>query len=279
MIFPNSRSILITPALKIELYNKAVECQADLFMIDFEDSIPLNRKDESRKLFLKNMCRIPDTSGYSFRINSLNSTEGLKDLLFLTENSINVNYLLVSKITSSHELRLIKDVFESANSRQPKLISLIENSIAVSNLDDIARSSDALLFGGADFALDFGLPINECNQLHARQMVALYANKYRIPAIDTPTFVVHDLEQLSSDCLQSKMLGFSGKLTISKGQVAIINQIYQYSQDEVNWARSILGADPKNSSIAVVNKQMVGTPFYDLAKSIISNLEGDHDAS
>jgi citrate lyase beta subunit len=140
MIFPNSRSILITPALKVDLYNKGDSCEADLFVIDFEDSIHLSQKIEARQVFLKNMHLITRTKGYSFRINSLNSVDGIRDILFLTDNVINVHYLMVSKVTTGLELSMIKEVFISAGMRTPKLISLIENSGAIINLDYIAKN-------------------------------------------------------------------------------------------------------------------------------------------
>jgi citrate lyase beta subunit len=279
MLFPKFRSILMIPAIKVELYSKGSDSEADLLIIDFEDSISLNEKEKAREAFLTNKQQIAQSNGYSFRINSLNSTLGLEDLLFLINNKIDVEYLMLPKIHDSFELFLIRSIFCTSGLNQPKLIASIEDAEGATNLDAIAKFSDALVFGAADFALDLGLMTHVNNFLHIRQMIVLHASKYRIPAIDSPTFAVRDLNKLSDDCIQSKMIGFSGKAAISKGQVDTINQAYQHTPDELNWAQNVLGIVHKTSTISTINQQMVGTPFYNLAKLMITNEKENKNAN
>ena len=154
---------------------------------------------------------------------------------------------------------------------ESKLISLIETAEAMINIDDIAKYSDALLFGSADLSLELGLPPTFINNLaYYRQQVVLCACKYKIPAIDTPTFMLRNKETLTMDVLESKQIGFSGKLAISKSQVEIINEMYQYDSNDVEWANSISHIDNNITGILSVKDIMVGNPFYKLAQKIVT---------
>jgi citrate lyase beta subunit len=271
MLFPNFRSILISSALKIDLYNKGSASNADIFMIDFEDSVSMKDKNNARHEFLVNKNQIKTNCGYNFRINCIHSIDGIRDIMFLIDNSINVNYILVSKASSSIDLKLIKNLFVSASVKPPKLISLIETAEAMINIDDIAKYSDALLFGSADLSLELGLPPTFINNLaYYRQQVVLCACKYKIPAIDTPTFMLRNKETLTMDVLESKQIGFSGKLAISKSQVEIINEMYQYDSNDIEWANSISHIDNNITGILSVKDIMVGNPFYKLAQKIVT---------
>ncbi len=271
MLFPNFRSVLISSALKIDLYNKGSASNADIFMIDFEDSVSMKNKNDARHEFLVNKNQIKTDCGYNFRINCIHSIDGIRDIMFLIDNSINVNYILVSKASSSIDLKLIKNLFVSASIKPPKLISLIETAEAMVNIDDIAKDSDALLFGSADLSLELGLPPTFINNLaYYRQQVVLCACKYKIPAIDTPTFMLRNKETLTMDVLESKQMGFSGKLAISKAQVEIINEMYQYDSNDIEWANSISHIDNNITGILSVKDIMVGNPFYKLAQKIVT---------
>ena len=72
------RSYLYAPASKPELVEKAFNSQADCIVIDLEDAVHHDKKDEARRFVVEFLSR-PAPKPFLVRINDLNGPWGVAD--------------------------------------------------------------------------------------------------------------------------------------------------------------------------------------------------------
>ncbi|MNC38433.1 Citrate lyase subunit beta-like protein [compost metagenome] len=73
-----------------------------------------------------------------------------------------------------------------------------------------------------------------------------------VPAIDTIYANFSDSEGLAVEARAARRAGFTGKLAIHPGQVAIINEAFSPSDDEVQWSKRVLQAFEDNPGLGTV---------------------------
>ena len=76
----------------------------------------------------------------------------------------------------------------------------------------------------------------------ARSLALFAASAAGVPAIDAVFTDFRDAQSLRRECAQARRDGFSGKLAIHPDQVAIINEMFSPSDDELSRARRIVEA-------------------------------------
>ena len=129
---------------------------------------------------------------------------------------------------------------------------LIEEVEAMLNVEEIARSSprlEALIFGPADYSasqgMDSGVIEGHLDAYpgdpwhYARNKIAIAARAAGIDAIDGAYPDFKNLDGYRRECIHAKTLGFVGKWAIHPQQVAIANQVFSPSQEEVAYARKV----------------------------------------
>ncbi len=262
------RSLMFTPATRTADLNKIGTLGADIYIIDLEDAVPEYKKDRARetaKLLLSNKS----SHRMGIRINSLNTLHGLKDLQMLTENDLDIELVIPSKVNQAHELRLMHDLFKDAG-RSYCLFPLIETAESVKNVFDIAASvgqGGGLVFGSADLSAEIGIDISWDALLHARSQIMLAASMYQLKAIDTPFFNLNAPNHaLIQESKQSKAMGFVGRLVIHPDQVSAVNQTYSLTEAVMNECKKIVSIAHKNkNNIAKGSNHIIGPPFIKLA--------------
>ena len=135
------------------------------------------------------------------------------------------------------------------------LEALIETTLGMVNVEDIARSSDrmeALHFGVADYAascrarttniggLNPDYPGDQWHEALCRMLVACRA--YGVRAIDGPFGDFKDPEGFLLGARRAAALGYEGKWAIHPSQIELANQVFTPPADEVDRARRILAA-------------------------------------
>jgi citrate lyase subunit beta/citryl-CoA lyase len=129
---------------------------------------------------------------------------------------------------------------------------LIEEVEAMINVEEIARSSprlEALIFGPADYSasqgMDSGVIEGHLDAYpgdpwhYARNKIAIAARAAGIDAIDGAYPDFKNREGYRRECIRAKTLGFVGKWAIHPQQVAIANQVFSPTQEEVAYARKV----------------------------------------
>jgi citrate lyase subunit beta/citryl-CoA lyase len=77
--------------------------------------------------------------------------------------------------------------------------------------------------------------------------------------------------QLAAETLRARRFGFGGKLCIHPRQVAVVNQAYASTAEEIAWARRVLeGAATANGAALAVDGKMVDRPVILKAQEIMA---------
>ena len=155
------RSFLFVPGTGPQLFPKALVAAPDIVCVDLEDAIAPDDKVSARTATLPLFAQYPNDGQVErlVRINALNSADGLADLLALLECDTPPNGIMVPKVKSPDDIRLLDDLFTSENSKL-RIQVIIETNEALEACFDIAQAStrvDALLFGGADMSAELRL--------------------------------------------------------------------------------------------------------------------------
>lgn len=278
------RSLMFVPAHNERLMNSACRTQADILLLDIEDSVqPIANKQIARNNILKYIAegKLAGRSLYP-RINDRESGELLKDVYQLTVPG--VEGFMYPKATCGEDIYFIGKLLETIEYEKGipvgtfKLIPLIETTGAVMNIQEICKACTrvvAVAFGCEDFVTDLqGKHDLDGNSIFtARAMIAMGARACGVYPIDTVHIHVHDLEDLEKNLILSKTIGFEGMLVLNPKELPLVHQYYSPSAEEVEWAQEMIAlsdvAFAEGKGVAVKDNKFIGPPMLKMARKIV----------
>jgi citrate lyase beta subunit len=157
----------------------------------------------------------------------------------------------------------------------PPVIAIIETAMGLRQAFEIATQPRvaALVLGSVDLGAEVGLETRPDGQeiLYARSKVAIDSTA---AALRGPFDVVHlDFEDeagLEQQCRLARALGFRGKASIHPAQIATINRVFAPSEQEIEWARTVVDAfDGQSEGVLAVNGTMVDRPVVERARRVL----------
>jgi citrate lyase subunit beta/citryl-CoA lyase len=271
------RSMLCTPAVAEDRFDRCHRSGADICLVDLEDSIPANRKSEARRkaaAFFAPAADVPVRC--AVRINSLTEPDGLRDLLALRNYRIRPSILLIPKVESGRDLEIVEQVL-GADQPELELLAVVETPRGLEQLNSIVAASGrlrAVIFGSADYAAALGIGLDWEPLVHARAMLVNAARAARVDAIDSPLFDLSDPGLLQQEAERARALGFTGKIALHPRQVPVINKVFSPNAAEFEQARQILAAAARSGQgITTVHGSMVGRPFFDASRQLLAEFE------
>jgi (S)-citramalyl-CoA lyase len=267
------RSLLFVPGTRPDRFAAALASGADGIIIDLEDAVPIAEKAAARAAALAAFA-LPATTTVvrCLRINSPRAPDGLRDLLALTESDRLPEVLVVPKVESPDELRLIADVL-GTRAAGVGLLPLIESARALSAADHIAAHPrvQALVFGGADLSADLGATMAWEPLLFARSRLVQAAATAGVPAFDVPYLDLANDDGLLPEITAAQRLGFTAKLAIHPKHVAPINAAFTPSAAAVATAERIVAAAlGAAGGVCVVDGRMVDAPIVRAAERTLA---------
>lgn len=295
------RSVLSVPGHIQKMHLKASKSNADVIMLDLEDSVPVESKEEARRTIASSLKEIDwGNKTLSVRINAVDTPFAYRDLVSLTEEAGGrIDSFVIPKVnqaSESHFAGHLLDGIES-NTGIRKKIALelsIETAEGMENISEIARSTEravSLVFGIADFSASIGArlisisghgeneetvyPGHRWHYALSRMVVAAKAN--RLAVIDAPYGNYNDPEGLRRSCELSLALGCDGKWAIHPSQIDIINEVYSPSIEEIERAKRIIQAhsDAESKGLGAVSLEgrMVDRATIRMAKDLLNKAE------
>ena len=279
------RSLMFLPAHNDRLMNSASRSNADVLLLDIEDSVqPQSNKQIARDNIIKYVKSGAFEGRVIFpRINDRESGELLRDVYQLTIEGI--TGFVYPKAQCGNDIYFIGKLLETIECEKGipvgtfKLIPLIETTGAVMNIQDICNACPervvAVAFGCEDFVTDLGGKHDPEGQsiFTARAMIAMGAKACGVVPIDTVHIKVHDLEDLERNLQLSKKLGFEGMLILNPKELPLCHKYFSPSEDEVAWATEMLAlaeeAVREGKGVAVKDNKFIGPPMVKMAKEII----------
>lgn len=282
------RSLMYVPAHNQKLLDSATRRDADVLLLDLEDSVPVFDKQQARDN-IKEFVKRDDLNGKLIfpRVNDRESGELLKDLTQLTIEG--VNGFLYPKSTKGEDIYFVGKLLETIEYEKHipvgtfKLMALIETAGAIVNIKEICEACPnrlvAVVFGCEDYVTNTQGKHDDAGKsiFYARNAIVNAARFAGIAPIDTVHIKVHDLEDLEKEVILGKELGFEGMSVLNPKELPIIHKYYTPTEEEVAWAREMVElaeeAVREGKGVAVKDNKFIGPPMVKMAKNILAKHE------
>lgn len=253
---------------------------ADGIILDLEDSVAPEKKDEAR-ILVRNALRQINFYGAERMVRINQGERGLEDLHFVIPH--NVNLILVPKcengdylVKVEEEINSIRKEFKLKN--EVFLMPIIESALGIENAFNIAQACGSIVsmaIGLEDYTADLGVPrtIEGKESFYARTRLVVAARAAGIQAIDSVFSDVSDMEALKENVRVSKSLGFEGMGCIHPRQIAVIKEQFAPDEAELEKSKKIVMAfaDAKLKGLGVValGSKMIDPPVVARAERTI----------
>jgi citrate lyase subunit beta/citryl-CoA lyase len=277
------------------MINRAVSELEDVVILDLEDGVAIGEKETGR-IFARDAIPIYEDTGTDIfvRVNSLGTGLTGEDVSHVVAKGL--DGIMLPKTETKEDVIKLSQLLEAEEERKGlgpnsiDILPLVESPRGVQNIFDIASASSrviGLAFGAADFLREMGvgfavtrLSFEEYYPLvlYARSRIAQAAKIARVEAIDTPFFgMLIDIEGLCRESEAAKMLGFTGKQLVHPRQIEPVNKIFTPSQEDVDYAKSIVAAyneaKARGAGTASFGGRMIDYVMYDMGMDMMSRAE------
>lgn len=278
------RSLMFVPAHNPKLLESSVRRDADVLLLDIEDSVPPCDKQKARDN-IKEFVKRGDLNGKLIfpRVNDRESGELLKDLYQLTIDG--VTGFMYPKSEKEEDIYFVGKLLETIEYEKGypigtfKIIPLIETAGAIMNIQSICTACTrvvAVTFGCEDYVTNLQGKHDPEGQsiFFARNMIVNAARATGVIPIDTVHIKVHDLEDLEKNLKVAKNLGFEGMLILNPKELPLCHQYFSPSEEEVAWASEMVQlaeeAVREGKGVAVKDNKFIGPPMVKMARNIMA---------
>ena len=290
------RSELAVPGSSPEMFEKALNSKADYIFLDLEDAVSPMDKISARQNVIKALKEInwrEKGKTISVRINSPDTHYMYKDLVDITEEAgERLDTILLPKAGTASDVYMIDCLLtqiETNKKLQNKIgiECLIETALGMSNIKEIAKSSErleALHFGVADYAASLrartvvigGLnPDYPGDQWHhGLSQLVMTCRAYGLRAIDGPFGDFNDPDAYIEAAKRGAAIGIEGKWAIHPSQIELANKVFSPPSSEVTKAKRILEeldkAAKAGKGAAQLDGRMIDAASARMAENIVN---------
>jgi citrate lyase subunit beta/citryl-CoA lyase len=283
------RSLLFVPGDSEKKLEKGLSSEADVLLIDLEDSVSADHKETARKIaadFLAANRHCPSPRLF-VRINDLASGFADDDLAAVMPAT--PHGILLPKSNSGKDVTRLSvklNVHEAragiAEGSTQILAIITETAIGTLSAASYLAASERLIglsWGAEDLSAAIGArtPRDDTGRYTdvfrlARAVTILGASAAEVAAIDTVYINYRDEEGLQRECEEAERDGFTGKLAIHPAQIPIINRTFTPSAAALAHAIRIVEAFAENPSAGVIgiDGQMFDRPHLRRAQLLLN---------
>ncbi|MEP0941844.1 MAG: CoA ester lyase [Rhizobiaceae bacterium] len=259
------RSFIFVPALRPEMYPKALASGADIVCVELEDGIAPKDKAEARSKAMALFAEPQADDGVEriLRINSLRERFGIEDVQAILSAKTPPPALMMPKIRTPDEVVQLDQLLTEAG-HSTRLHVIIETCQGLELAYDIAHCSDridAMLFGGVDMAAELRCSNAWESLLYARSRVVHAAASAELDVIDVPYLDLDDPDGMRMAAEQARDLGFCGKGSVHPKQIAALNDVFTPSEQEIARARRIITEfEAADTGLVVIDGKLIEKP-------------------
>jgi citrate lyase subunit beta/citryl-CoA lyase len=279
---PIWRSMLFVPAHVQRFVERAHARGADACVLDLEDSVPLAQKAQARAAVPGAAAAIA-ARGTPVLVR-VNQPWDIAAPDIDAAIGPAVAALVLPKVNDDASVREIARRIDRVESQRgmpvgyTRLIALIEDVQALSELDAIARSTPRMLgmmLGPEDFSASAGMaPVRDALML-PNQLVLFACRRAGILPFGFPGSIADygDGEAFAQTIRLARQLGFVGGLCIHPTQVAVMNAGFSPSPEDVEHARGAIAAfeaaEREGRGAAEYRSKMVDLPVVVRARETL----------
>mgnify|MGYP001360114760 FL=1 len=290
------RSELAVPGSSPEMFEKALNSKADYIFLDLEDAVSPMDKITARQNVIKGLKELnwkEKGKTISVRINSPDTHYMYKDIIDIVEEvGDKLDTVLLPKAGTASDVYMIDCLLTQieTNKKLKNKIGiecLIETALGMSNIKEIAKSSErleALHFGVADYAASLrartvvigGLnPDYPGDQWHhGLSELVMTCRAYGLRAIDGPFGDFNDPDAYIAAAKRGAAIGIEGKWAIHPSQIELANKVFSPPDSEVNKAKRILEeldkAAKEGKGAAQLDGRMIDAASARMAENIVN---------
>lgn len=273
------RSKLFVPASRPELFDKAMASQADALSFDLEDAVVMTRKNEARDGLARWLASPAFAAAHArhpkkiiVRVNASDTPYFSADLDAL--GGLPIDLLNLPKVNSATELRAAAAQAIAAGFQNAFLVT-VETPQALASAAELAAAHPrvaGLQLGLADLFEPLGIDRYQPETLRAvmlsLRLGAASAGKY---VMDAAYARVRDADGFRAEAQLARSLGFLGKSCVHPSQIAIANEVFGFSAEEVADAERIVLASRQQDSVGafLLDGKMIDAPFVRRAQDVL----------
>jgi citrate lyase subunit beta/citryl-CoA lyase len=280
------RSKLFVPGTRPELFAKALASAADAICLDLEDAVSEPRKDEARETVRQLLLASGDAASSQktliVRVNAMDTPHFERDVAVVTQPGVHL--INLPKPQSPAHVRTAVEVIERAersNGVQAPigLLLNIETPTALRTAAELALAHPrvaGLQLGLGDLFEPLGITRREPSAIRqAMFAVRIAAGEAGVYAYDGAFANIRDAEGYRAEAMLARDLGFLGKTCIHPSQIAIANEVFRPTDEEIAHACKVVEAareaDANGIGAYVVDGKMIDIPFVIRARAIVES--------
>ena len=286
------RSLLFVPATGGARLDKAFASGADGIILDLEDSITPERKDEARAAtfdFLKAKAAVKDRPRLLVRINGLDTgmvdadleaiVAGAPDAVLFpkAEGGATVVHL-DAKLTAREA---VAGLAEGSIKILAQAVETAAGVFSAGTYRDCSARLIGLTWGPEDLSAELGAEANrdadgELTEPYrlARNLCLFGAAAARVPAFETIHVDYRNPEVLRQDTEIARRDGFAGRIAIHPAQVPVINEVFTPTSEQIDKAKAVVAAfaaTPGAGAVGVDGK-MFDRPHLVRAQALLARV-------
>lgn len=229
------RSLLFLPASNPRAIAKAREAGADLVILDLEDAVKPDDKDDARKAAVEAVSTAWSMP-VAIRVNGVGTEWHSLDIDAVARSK--ADFAVLPRATSAH---LTHDFAEAVDK---PVLAMIETAAGVLAAAEVASHAAGLIAGTNDLRADLRLPLDVTREpiSTALQMIILAARASGVAAFDGVFNNLEDSDGFLKEAEEGRQLGFDGKSLIHPNQIQACHRAFAPSSTEIERAKALVDA-------------------------------------
>lgn len=282
------RSKLFVPGTRPELFAKALAGAADAICLDLEDAVSEPRKDEARETVRQLLAGGEAASSNKtliVRINAMDTPHFERDVAAVAQSGVHL--INLPKPQGPAQVRAAVEAIERAERANGVQVPIglllnIETPSALRTASELALAHPrvaGLQLGLGDLFEPLGIARREPSAIRqAMFAVRIAAGEAGVYAYDGAFADIRDADGYRAEAMLARDLGFLGKTCIHPSQIAIANEVFRPTDEEIAHACKVVEAareaDANGIGAYVVDGKMIDIPFVIRARAIVESARG-----
>ena len=282
------RSMLFVPGDSERKLVKGAGSGADALVLDLEDSVPADRIAIARTMVREYLAGHRDRGKQELwvRVNPLSTEKALPDLAAIAGGP--PDGILLPKTTSATDVVTLDHYLSALEAREGVAAGSIrimavatETPIALFTLGTFAGCSPRLAgmtWGAEDLSSALGAATNrdtegnlEFTYRLARSLCLAAAVAANVQPIDTVFTDFRDSEGLRRESRAALRAGFTGKIAIHPDQVAVINDAFTPTAEDIAYAKRVVEAFASGAGTVGLDGKMLDMPHLKQAQKVLAS--------
>lgn len=273
------RSVLYMPGSNPRALEKGRSLPADGLILDIEDAVAPDAKSLAREQIVSALA----AGGYGkreimIRTNGLETEWGEADLKAAATSGADA--VLLPKVESAQMIQAAEQVLSAAGAPADQAIwCMMETPLGMLHAEEIAFASPRVggfVLGTSDLAKDLNAAHVPSRMpfMWSLEVCVLAAKAAKIGVLDGVHLDLNDADGFRASCVQGKELGMDGKTLIHPKTIAMANEVFAPSAEDVAWAEKIIAAhedaSAKGEGVVVVDGKLVENLHVESAERLVA---------